>query len=360
MATNKNKLKKGLYRKSSQSSRMRRVSKFYSKLEPCSAKYALSLADPTNEKSRGACIPQGFPMPSQKVRAFIRGTCSTLQAGGLGFLAFYPVIANDTPVVRYTTGGLAAGVSQNSNFNGGGFLAASTTTNMTKLPYTTAQLAADQVEGRFISGCIRVRYNGSENNRQGQITMLEAPDHEDLYVQTFSTIKQYEASTTTRPGGEGEWSQINWSGPAKSSEINYAVTPSVTGTNVPIIILMEHVNGGGVGATYEQTYDFEAWVNVEYVGRVTVGKTNVEIDPLGFAKIQQTVKAIAATQPIDPSATTRILEGANRLLNSNVGRSFMNTAQRAITGLLGPKGNTNAYNPYVGSQKMYRSSAGMI
>lgn len=43
-------------------------------LMPCTQKYAATLIDPTSDASRGACVPSGFPIPSQKCRAFVRGT----------------------------------------------------------------------------------------------------------------------------------------------------------------------------------------------------------------------------------------------------------------------------------------------
>jgi len=309
MATNQFKLKAGLRRRASGNyTRAQRASSFYSKLSPCAAKYAMSLIDPVSENTRGACIPQGFPMPSQKVRAFVRGTCGTQAqlagAGlGLGYIMLIPAIANDATMVKSTQASITGNATNSSAFNNATAYNTNNV-NMTKLPYSTAELASGQVEGRFISGCIRVRIVSQESNRAGTMTLLETPDHEDLLPQSLNDINQYEASTTQRPNGEGNWTQINWSGPAKTGEVTYTTAPTVTnGAGV----MMIHFQSGLPAATGAQVYEYECWVNVEYVGKITVGKTNVEIDAQGFGSIQQAVKKVSATQPLNPSLGNKIL-----------------------------------------------------
>jgi len=334
-ATNPNILKRAVKKKLMKP--MRRVSKFYSKIEPCTKKYAMSLIDPTSEHTRGACVPQGFPMPSQKVRAFIRGVVTTNTTGsGLGYLLFYPALANDAVCVRATTGGANAAVSTTPLNNA---LYPTANNAISKLPYSTAQLTAGVIEARFISGCIRVRYSGKESTRAGSLTLLETPDHEDIYPLSYADINQYEAATTTRPTGEGEWAQINWSGPAKSAELNYTNFPvasgtlnTVTGVYTPAAPIVIFIGGGD--STIPQTYDYEAWVNIEYIGKVAVGKTPGDIDAVGFGKVQQAVKNIVSTEPLMPGIADKVMSAVEKAVGftqSQAGQSIINTISRSIS-----------------------------
>lgn len=272
---------------------------------------------------------------------------------------FYPVLANDTPVVRYTNGAAGATTSATPLNDA---LYASVTTNMTKLPYTTAQLASGNVEARFISGCIRVRYSGKESNRAGTLILLETPDHEDIFPLSFNDINQYEATTTTRPTGEGEWSQINWSGPVKTGELEYRNTPTASGVTVfpagtwsphsPIVIAI-----AGGDATIAQQFNFEAWVNVEYIGKIAVGKTPGDADVVGFGKTQQAIKNIAATEALSPDIGTKVLTAVNKAVNfagSQEGKMLFNNVVNTIRGSRSGSGSyanyrsTGIYNKWAG------------
>lgn len=327
---------------------------FYSKLMPCTAKYAASLIDPTSEKTRGACIPQGFPIPSQKVRCFMRGICGPGTGGSkLGYLMFTPAIANDATMIRYTASGSAGNAVSASTFND---VAAYIGTNvaMSKLPYSGAELAAGDVEGRFVSGCIRIRPSGTELARGGILTLIETPDHEDLNIQSYNTINQYECSSTDRPSGDGEWTQINWSGPARTGETTYVNTTSVTAGRSCMMIVIQQP--GGTGATDPSaTYEYECWVNVEYIGRVAVGKTNVEIDAQGFGQVQQVMKSVTGTQPLNPtvaqqtglmSKISSLAARAASWATSSSGKATILKTARAVASVLGRRGGKSTHQSY--------------
>lgn len=360
-ATNKNVLKRGQRKRVSRGAA---AGAFYKKMMPCTAKYAASLIDPTSESTRGACIPQGFPMPSQKVRAFMRGVCSTgYMAGGAGygFLMFIPSIANDATMIKATTGGDGTTTGNAISTSLFSDTARYPVNNvlMSKLPYTTAQLGADQIEGRLVSACIRVRYMGREDERSGAITLLETPDHEDILGQSYNQIQQYEAATTERPTGEGAWSQINWSGPAKSTEVNYTTLPTVSGGNAPMIIHLQ----AGTTTNQRRDYEYECWVNVEYVGRVAVGKTLVEVDPAGFAAVQQKVKAFAATSALNPANGRGIMQGISNIIDkaksymsSDSGKSLISTA-RTVASMLSSRGRKSTIPTYSSSTSGWRPNS---
>jgi len=282
-------------------------------LMPCSKKYLASLMDPSGDVSRGACIPAGFPIPSQKVRAFYRGTMVT-GTNGNGYVALNPTIAGDYAAVSYSTGGTASITDPFSSANYAG-----ATQTMPKLPYSTAELASGTVQGRFVSGCVRVRYAGSEDVRSGLITMLEDPDHLSLIAQNPGGLATFEGATRERPNGDGKWSQINWSGPAKTEEVEYVTTPAQTAVNWPIVIAVSGTNdASGVGAAI---YEFEAWINCEYIGRDVVGKTDNINDAAGFDKVLSATKSVANTaqQALNPGATGVV----SQVLNAHGGETTM-------------------------------------
>ena len=289
---------------------MRRVSRFYSKLEPCTKKYAMSLVDPTSEASRGACIPSGFPIPSQKVRCFHRGVVTTNTTGtGLGFIIMKPAIANDIGCVIHTTGGVQAATSTTAFNNATLYPQASPV--MSKLPYSAAQLLSTDVEGRFISGCIRIRYTGKESTRAGTITAIETPDHEDIYPMNLATVDQYENARKVRPSGEGEWTTVCWSGPARTSELEYVNRPDqIPNTHVLGLIIQ------GGDANVAQVYDYECWINAEYIGRITTGKTKVEIDQQGVGKALEVVKTEAGQGALGPEVMNKVINKITNIMGS--------------------------------------------
>lgn len=274
-------------------------------LMPCTQKYAASLLDPSSDASRGACVPSGFPIPSQKARSFIRGTMSTGTAGN-GYILWSPTLVNDANNVIYTSAANTAALGD--ALTNASYTASNVTGQQTKLPYTTAQLASGTVQGRIVSGCIRVRYAGPEDSRSGIITMLEDPDHLALNGYTPAQIASFEGANRERPNGDGAWSQVNWSGPSKEAEVEYVQTPQQNNAVNCIAILVNSTvnNAGALGAA---AFEFEAWVNVEYIGRDVQGKTDNQNDQSGMDRILSAAKAVAGTaqQSLNPSATQTVM-----------------------------------------------------
>lgn len=261
----------------------------------CTRKYAASLIDPSGDASRGACVPFGFPMPSQKARAWVRGTFLT-GTTGTGYILYTPTIANDQVAVAYTT---ATSVGSPANV-------LSAFTNLasavqSKLPYSTAQLAVtNSVEGRFVSGGLKVRYIGPQQSCGGFTLALEDPDHVTLNGETGNQLLQFEAANMKQVTTTGEWHVINWSGPVKQAESEYVTTP-VYSTPYPLGIYIDGTFQSGAGGqpiAGPSTFEFEAWTNVEYIGRDTTGKTDNEADPQGASKAVTIIKATQATSGV--------------------------------------------------------------
>jgi len=278
----------------------------------CTKHYLSSILDPSGENSRGACVPAGFPMASQKVRQFVRGSVTT-NATGDGFVLWRPTFANDQTCVTTTTA--------NSDWIPANVL--STTTNkqniiMTTLPYTSAQCTSPNLDQRFVSGCIRIRYTGTEDTRGGVISLLEEPDHNDVNAQTGNALLSYENCQRVRPSGDGEWATVNWSGPVRQSEVDYGTT---TNLNFMFAIIIK------APTVTAQTYEFECWQNIEYIGSIPTGKTDSHVDPTGLSKVLTGLKAVSSTQPVGStesktSVMDKIAEG------TDIARSIVKTTRK--------------------------------
>jgi len=246
--------------------------------------YLLSLLDPTSEESRGACIPSGFPMPSQKVRAYCRGSFNVGTTGN-GFIAFRPMIVNDAIALTFT-GSASVG-------DAGTILSAFTnlaSDSFNKLPFTTAQVVTNAtVAGRVVSACLRVRYAGTESSRAGLITTIEHPDHGSLYGISANDIAQFENAYRERPSGDGLWTQVNWSGPGSPSEVEYVNLANVITSGTPIAITIS----GNAATAYTNAIAIAA--NGSNITSGTVAFARLPALYLGTTTIQSTSAAQAVS-----------------------------------------------------------------
>jgi len=246
----------------------------------------------------GACIPAGFPMPSQKVRVFTRGFFSTGTTGD-GYIQWRPTLAGDlgNAVVFTTAASVGTAATDFNAFTALGSL------GIPKIPYTVAQFTNNEVEGRMVSGCIRVRYSGTEDARAGVISLFEDPDHIAITSMSAQDISDYDSCGKERPSGDGDWAQINWSGPAKQAEQEYVNSSGgVVGAFAPACIVIA-VNGTmtGAGALGPATYEFECWENLEFLGRSVVGKTNNVLDPDGMLRVVSAMQTVQSQdKPLSP------------------------------------------------------------
>lgn len=252
-------------------------------MEGCSQSYLLSLLNPYD--SYGACIPSSFPLKSQKVHAFIRGEM-VVGTGGVGFVLIRPSCVNDVNITTSTTvtsaGTNATVMSAFSNKQA---------VRMLKLPYASADMTNGDIQARLVSAGLRIRYTGRQDSLNGTISTVESPDHEDLHSLTPIQLGSYEMMEKVRPGPD--WTFCNYSGPVKPSDIEFTSNTQPLGTDLYVFCHM--VNG-----TAGDTYEFEYYQNLEYIGRSSVGKTQNHTDPVGYGKIQQVVKTQSAEKPLTP------------------------------------------------------------
>jgi len=147
-------------------------------LSKCALKYALAIADPFSPNAKGVCLPVYPAAPSQKMTVFTR-TMVTVGANSYGFVAFSPSLANDTIQSWYT----------NAYFTGTQFTPLSATNVITtgvgfniaaQIPYTSAQIAAQNVMGRIVTVGFRISYVGTTLNESGSYYLLTPPNHENV------------------------------------------------------------------------------------------------------------------------------------------------------------------------------------
>lgn len=288
----------------------------------CSLHYGSAIADPEFTLG-GACVPSGFPIASQKVKTFVRGTFN-LGTTGQGFALFQPALANDNNNAVVTTSSTSVGTAAT---------ALSSFTNLTStafahLPFTTAQLASatNTLKGRFVAGMLKVRYAGNESSRNGTVVTLEEPSHSDLSGTSGSGLSNFISSLAERPPPDGSWHTVCWSGPKSPTDYNWVTTASQTGT-APLVCF---VNG-----TANDKYEFEAYIHTEYAGSIVMNATASHVDEKGFAGVVEAMANASGAQPLNEKAAP----GAFRSFLDTVGANInaIATLGETVTSLISPK-----------------------
>lgn len=132
-----------------------------------------------------SCIPDYPATPSQRARCFSRGTFQTGTASGFGFIAVSPDygVASDGICGFKSTSGFAGTAV---DLTGG----ATVTTISTNSQYLRAGFTtnADGIAWRIVGSGLRVRYDGTELNRGGQIYALVEPTRDSLDGMTEDTM----------------------------------------------------------------------------------------------------------------------------------------------------------------------------
>lgn len=265
-------------------------------IAPCTAHYFKALHDPFTTPS-GVCIPDGqFPLPSQKAYATVKGQFQ-LGIGGYGFITLAPSSVNDRAPVAYTTntsvGGNAALFNTYTNTGSSMF---------SNLPYVFADVETNKdISARIVASGIRVRYAGAEQTRSGIIVGFEDQDHLNTFTrESFNTTLARTSSASRRPSGDGNWDMtVCYSGPTAPNMVDfvnsaYPVKPIAGGADVTPIVIAIQGNAG-------DSYEFEAAVHVEYIGRKASGKTPTHSDNMGYNYTLQAVKSTAAQKPLQPA-----------------------------------------------------------
>jgi hypothetical protein len=275
----------------------------YKHISECALMYASALCDPENT-SEGACVPYGFPTPSMKQKSFTRGTFQ-LGTTGQGYIQYTPNVTNDGPAIT-TTSVTSAGTAA-SALNA---FTNTTQTSLTKQMFSTANLVTNKLAaGRIVAGGIKIRYAGTEANRNGTMTALEEPNHLDLSLLTGTQIRGYINSFVERPDPLGSFYSIAFSGPVTALETQFQNIATPMGN--PIAIFVDGIAG--------DKYEFELYQHVEYVGQNVPGVSASHADPVAYAQIIDATKAVTVSEPLSdknaPSTFRRFLNAAGSTIN---------------------------------------------
>jgi hypothetical protein len=277
-------------------------------MSPCAAKYALSIVNPWSPQAAGACIPSKPTRPSQKATAFARVDV-VAPAGQSGYIVIFPTLCNDGAVAVYTNG--ATRVTPDTLLVDTPYTGLSNL-SMSNLPYTAAQLkdngsAGDipAVSGRMVSLGVTAQYIGTELNRGGLTYCFTDPAHENVAGQTISDILARAETEVSTPMSNRDKCTMQISA-INATELEYPDIASATSTITAAILACYPYSGGNeasstrvsVGAspmvfiftnpstTGTCTFHVEIVAHVEYVGKITEGKTTANFaDELGLTRI---------------------------------------------------------------------------
>lgn len=258
----------------------------------CTLDYLKALSNPFDTPA-GVCLPADvFPLPSQKVKVFSRGTFS-VGTTGYGFIALGPTSVSNTAGISFST---STSVMTSSTLLSA--VTAVGTATFSKLPYTFADVETNNLaQARIVACGIRIRYNGTENNRNGTTVAFEEQDHTSILGYSYLTLLQENTAFEMRPQGDGRWDNaVCWSGPCQPRELefvndDYPFGP--TGANYPIMGIL-------VAGTAGDTYSFEVVEHLEFIGAKVPGKTKSHADPITYSKAIAAAKDVAAVAPLAP------------------------------------------------------------
>lgn len=255
------------------------------KVPHCAEHYFDSLVDPFSTET-GVCIPCDlFPMPSQKVKVYTRGTFQ-IGSSGIGFIMVSPQGVNDEISHRYTS---PTSISTTS-------APLSATTNIqsnvsANLPYSKIDLDELKIQKRLVAVGVRCKYIGKLMDQQGIVYALEEPDHNNILTLSFNQLTQFQYTRPDRVGQMKDWdSTASYSGPVSPQELEYAqalVTDSILGLVV---------SGGS-----NDNYEYEIVEHYEYIGTKAAGRTPSHADAHAFGKVMEVAKNATANQPLQPS-----------------------------------------------------------
>lgn len=290
---------------------------------PCIAHYASALCDPRGTPE-GACIPWGYPMPSLRVKALARGTFA-LGTTGKGFCQGTLAAGSDSIAVTVTQ---ATSVGTNATN-----LSAFTNQvnhNFSRLPYTAAQIVANDTLARVVAQGIRVRYAGTEANRNGIVSTFESQDL-SVYANNYDAIAGNVNIKNERPPPNGGWHSVNYSGPYNPNMAEFDTASNIS-SNRCLLAYVQGVAG--------DLYEWESVVHVEYTGTRVPGLTMSHSDPEMYAKVVETLKKTTVAEPISDnnnrSAFWQFFKDAGSSIFNYVKKEGMGLAMETVSNLLLP------------------------
>lgn len=240
-------------------------------MHPCTAKFALAIADPMNPAARGVCIPSSGGMTQRVLATFV--TDITIGSQGFAYVYVTPSLANNTPCVYYSTGAFTgtgtAGTS--SILSANNTLVVGVQRGLHNGPYTASQLvvgsANNYTNGRIVACGLRVQYTGKTTNEGGVYYCRHELGHNSLSGSINSDI----GNTS-----DGEVRGINREPcmlcvhPVDDDELNFSSEASGATTQNTAVIYPYSNNVSGLSTTFNGSTIFSDTVASIAVG-VPVG-----------------------------------------------------------------------------------------
>lgn len=248
--------------------------------------YMRSLCDPSTVK--GAGIPVVPSLPSQKFDVFCKGALST-GLGGRGYIVVAPWKAGVNDINTAGSEGtfltFTTAASTSTALSDQATDAGNDSQTLSNSPYSKLNVGvgADDLQMRLVSAELKVTYASTLLDRGGNYTMVQHPQHDDLY--TYTEAQLLGLKTVKRIAIDDKECRVLfcpgiWTGYISSF-----------GGGEPFNSFMAIFIDSKPGNNF--TWEFNA--NFEVTGRNVRGTTPSYADAAGFAAIQS---AMASTMGV--------------------------------------------------------------
>jgi hypothetical protein len=297
---------------------MRRLNEYAKKrnliMHPCTAKFALAIADPMNPSVRGVCIPSSGGMTQRVLATFV--TDLTIGTGGFAFIYVTPSLANNTPCLYYTSGAFAGTGSSTAPFSANNTLTTGVLRGLHNGPYTATQLVVGSTSGYTngrIPACgLRVQYTGKTTNEGGVYYCRHELTHNSLSGSLNGDIGNTADSEVRGINREPCLLAVH---PVDDDELNFSTEAAGANIQNTAVIYPYSNNTSGWSTTFNGTTIFNDTVNSIAVGvpvgviliTGTAGET-IHLDYYQHMEFQGTLAAPAAIKAESD------LEGAKKVV----------------------------------------------
>jgi len=211
---------------------------------------------------------------SQKVKSWSRGTFST-GTTGIGFVTVTAQAFSD----------VAAGISSTATSVATAATTIAATTNTVSLANSNSCFAVTQVGAtvglmnwRPVGCTLYVKYAGTQNNKGGDMILLEEPQHASTNAYTYNSALGVDGAK--RVDVSDKWQSISWC-PGNNQGVDETVFSFSSSTNANRTLAI-FVNSAGA----PQPFDYEIYWWTEFAGALARSPTLSFNDPIGFTAVQ--------------------------------------------------------------------------
>jgi hypothetical protein len=247
-------------------------------LSPCALEYAMAVANPVSGPL--ACLPVWPSLLTRKFRVWCKGVGSTGTVG-IGYLVMDPwqAIANDQNCVFYTDSTFTGNTIIQSG--PGTFGAASNS----DYPSVTFAPTAQSSQYRLTVALLRIRYDGTELNRGGQIISYSDPNHSS--VVGMGPVDFLSNTECVRHPMRREWISLTYV-TAQSPERDFQPYPPVGfGLSYSAGFLVVSTS-----PTIPVPFEWEAYYVFEATGKQIRGLSQSKADTPGFEHLNSSANEV--------------------------------------------------------------------